>query len=295
MSEQVNVAVIGNCQANPLASMLRSVAPVVRVNRTVIVHLAKDAERDEIYQALAGSDVILAQRVVDNYPCVFVRNAELRAAFGERVVVWPNLYYRGYSPELAYLRDDKPQPLQGPLGDYHLSPIHDAWLQGLSLDEAITRFRDPDYHASRFSDVPEDSLRELEERESECDVRISDYVAEQRWEQRLFFTFNHPAKTALVELARRALEATGLGEQVSAKAMAQLVARPAEPLGRWRVPMNPWIARTFGAGMADIELFQGNEVDLSGGRPIALKPIVHLSLDEVAATYYRVYDLVFGG
>ena len=232
--------------------------------------------------------------MVDNYPLEFVRNANLREAFGEKVVVWPNLYYRGYSPELVYLRNGG-RPLQGPLGDYHLSPIHEGWKQGRSLAESIATFRDVDYNAERFSTVPEDSLRDLEQREADCDVTISDYVARERWRQRLFFTFNHPTKAALVELAKRVLDHTGWSEHSSPEAVAELAARPAEPLGRWRVPMNPWIAQTAGSGLKDIKRFRANEVDMSGGLPKALaEPVLRLSLEEIAATYYRIYDAVFG-
>ena len=294
MTDSLHVAVIGNCQASPLARMLESVAPAVWVKRVVIVHLAKPEERTRVYSALEQSDVVLAQRVVDNYPLEFVRNANLREAFGDKVVVWPNLYYRGYSPELVYLRNAG-RPLQGPLGDYHLSPIHEEWKKGRSLAESIATFRDVEYNAERFSTVPEDSLRELVQREADCDVTISDYVARERWRQRLFFTFNHPTKAALVELAKRVLDHTGWSEHGSAEAVAGLAASPAEPLGRWRVPMNPWIAQTAGSGLKDIKRFRANEVDMSSGLPTALaEPVLRLTLEEIAATYYRIYDTVFG-
>ena len=72
-------------------------------------------------------------------------------------------------------------------------------------------------------------------------------------------------------------------------------ARRAEPLGRWRVPMNPWIAQTAGSGLKDIKRFRANEVDMSSGLPKALaEPVLRLTLEEIAATYYRIYDTVFG-
>jgi len=278
----VRVAVFGNCQARPLSSALQAAIPDLEVLDVVVVHLAKQADADQTLAAIDGADLVLAQRVVDDYPTPFVRTGELRNTFGDRLLVWPNLYYRGYNPELIYLRDAQHRPLQGPFGDYHVSTIHEAWQDRLSVDETVERLKSVDFNREKFAPVPEQSLVELREREQDCDVQISDVVAEQRWQQRLFFTFNHPTSAALDALVTRVLALLGTRRETSGEAN--------EPLGRWRLPLNPWVKEEFGLTFPSRNNFQGSAVTYDGGAPAARGPGVPLNYRQLTREYFKVYD-----
>ena len=191
------IAVLGNCQAGPLRTLLSAALPQAEIQPVFTVHLVQEDQHDEVYEQLAKADLILAQRVVDNYPRTYVRTQVLRESFGDKVIVWPNLYYRGYNPELFYLRAAGGGAMQGPLGDYHMRTIHSAWERGASAGVAAESLRDVDANRVAFGDVPEASLRDLDARERDCDVKIAAWVRDQRWSEHLFFTFNHPDLSCL--------------------------------------------------------------------------------------------------
>jgi hypothetical protein len=293
VARNVRIGLLGNCQAGPLSQMLKTTLPDVEIERVVTVHLAKDEDRAEAYEALSVCDLILAQRVAENYPCKFVRNNELKDAFGSKVIVWPNLYYRGYNPELVYVKDAvTKQPLPSPLGNFHSSTVHDAWAEGVPVAEAAERHRSVDFNRTQYAGVPEESLLELREREVDCDIRISDWVAEHCWDQRIFFTFNHPSRAALAELVRRVIDSSdllnsGLTHEVPAGG-------PPEPLGRYRLPLNPWIHHELAPGLESAETFQGNEVAFVDGVPHAENAVAQLPLSDFVEMSYRVYDACFG-
>jgi hypothetical protein len=289
MSAGLNVAVLGNCQAQPLAGQLAATVPGLSVERVVIVHLARDEDRDAVYQDLDRVDLVIAQRVVDNYPCAFVRNAELKQAFGDKVLVWPNLYYRGYNPELTYLRGPDRSVVHGPLGDYHVGTIHEAWSEGLPVDEAVRRTGSIEVNRELYADVPGQSLEELGQREHDCDIQMAEWVAEHMWEQRLFHTFNHPASAALRELARRIVDT---GHLAGVKAGTTPVTS-AEPLGRWGLPMNPWVADALAPTIEDLEVYHGNDLVFGEGTVDLGRELVRYDLPGIAEAFYRVYDEVF--
>lgn len=287
MKKGFSIAIVGNCQARPLAQIIQSLVPEVNIAGIAIVHLLRDAQEPEYVPVFESADLILAQRVTDNYPCSFVRNAELRKRYGDRVRVWPNLFYSGYNPELFYLRGESRKPLGGPLGDYHNRTFFEAWRQGLSVDEAVRRHLDDDYNREAYGDIPNKSLDELYKREAETDVRIVDWIEDRMWRQRLFFTFNHPARLLISELACRLIDAAGLdGRHVAKEATGQ-----GEPLGQFNCPINTWVAKTFGCTFEGSEMYQGNDVlGVEGNVVISGKRRVYEN-SQIVETFFKVYDV----
>ena len=91
----MRVAIVGNCQARPLAEILTAIFDV-EVSTSVIVHLVRPQDEPLHRPGLQSADVILAQRVAENYPTPFVRTEALHAEHGAKVQVWQNLYFAGY-------------------------------------------------------------------------------------------------------------------------------------------------------------------------------------------------------
>jgi hypothetical protein len=286
MNKKVSIVFVGNCQARALAKIMESLAPFIDISAIAIVHLLRDADEPNYRRNLESADIICAQRVTDNYPCRFVRSAVLLANYGERVRIWPNLYYRGYNPELIYIRDTTKKLLPGPLGDYHNETFFNAWRGGSSVKDAVRLHQDPAHNGGLYLTVPDDSIRELRIRESETDVEVADWITSNMGMRRLFFTFNHPSYIMLEELARRLLRALGL--DVAAHAFGTSAC--SEPLGQFRCPLNPWIAQRSEFVFDESDLFYGHEViGLKEGNVINGKPRTYDSY-QIAEAYFRVYD-----
>ena len=277
------VVVLGNCQSRPLASMLARTSLDIEITATIVVHLTDDSHEGQYQEALADADVILSQRVADNYPCKFVRTSELQSKYGCRVISWPNLYWRGYNPELTYLRRPNGQTVKGPLGDYHIETVRNAWEEGHSVDASVALLGDIDFNRSMYSEVPLLSLDSLEQREQECDVHISDVIRELMWTRRLFHTFNHPTSHLLSHLAtvivRRCFDAR-----------TRVQGGDSEPLGKYRVPINPWIKSEF-AGRIEDSTFMGDRFESQAGVPRLVSGTALYSTSQIVEAFYRLYDL----
>jgi len=189
------ITVIGNCQARPLANILRSNTHL-DVSHPIILHLANSDDSEEHEKTLADADLVLAQATSDAFEPSHLRSASLKQQFPEKVIVWPNIFYLGQTPYLRYLTHPKLGRIMGPLDAYHdLRLLHEWYILRFGRPILSAEF-DPLRIAMR-------SLENLKLKESACDVHISDLIVEHVTYQQLFFTFNHPKKWLLVQLAQR--------------------------------------------------------------------------------------------
>lgn len=285
MSSSIKIAVVGNCQARPLSAALTNLAPAVTISGTVIVHLVNDAQIEEYAPILAGSDLIFAQRVADNYPCAFVRTDNLKRQYGSKVVSWPNLYFSGYNPELFYLKDPDRRNTNGPLGEYHVREVRDTWCQGKSVSEAVNSMTDLAFQEQQYSGVPDESIRDLAAREKDTDVKISEWVSQRRWDRQLFLTFNHPSNHALYKTARLLLNFAGVS-------MSETYATGGlkEPLGKILCPINPYIRAKYGLHLSQQDSYRGQQVTFSESGYRVATAVQSYGVTDLVEIFFRLYN-----
>jgi hypothetical protein len=251
---KIKIAVVGNCQARPISKIITTLCSKIEITTVGIVHLLKNEEKAIYDQAFRTSDFIFAQRVANNYPCTFVRTEALKDEYGNKVIVWPNIYYRGYNPELIYLRISNLNPFRGPMGDYHIRSFLDGWKNGLSIEDTISLHNNIDYNRENYGNIPEASLTELREREEDCDIKISKYIEERIWKHRLFFTFNHPTIELLLQAGNALINYAGIhSERVN-------YTDNWEPLGQFQLPLNPWVENEYGLDFDEVNVWKGIKV-----------------------------------
>ncbi|NQV06935.1 hypothetical protein HQ535_10305 [bacterium] len=284
----IRIAVVGNCQARPLAVAIRRIVPRAEIVDTAIVHLLTDENEAEYAPTLEKSDLILSMLVADTYRCSFVRTNALRERYGDKVRVWPNLFYSGYNPELMHIRDQSHGARSGPLGEYHSRTIIEAWRKGHTAEEAVSLVRDIDHNRARYLGTPEESLAELSRREALTDLEIVDFIGENQQRERLFLTFNHPSWSLIQEAARRLAISAGLNP-VAPDPQAPLPWKIPEPLGQIRLPVNAWVVSELMPQFQDETGYRGHEVP-GFGRPPEMGRGHLYSLDELVAAFFDGYD-----
>ncbi|MGB5133799.1 MAG: WcbI family polysaccharide biosynthesis putative acetyltransferase [Prochlorococcaceae cyanobacterium] len=282
----VRIAITGNCQARPLAEAIRRIGINTEITSTIIVHLVQDEDEALHAENLRSSDLIFAQRVTDGYPCKFVRLSALRAKYPGKVLSFPNLYCSSYNPELTYVRTSGKRPLAGPFGDYHIKTLHDAFLKGSSVDNAVQSHLDPDYNEAVYGLAVEKSLEELRQRELDTDIQISEWIQQHLWMQRLFFTFNHPSYRLICELACRLL----VSAAIPMLTPAQCPSVQNEPLGRYRCQPNAWIRRQHGFSFSNEPDYIGSAIHFEKDGNHKPGEIQHYSTQEIAECYFLIYD-----
>ena len=230
---KIKISIIGNCQARPIASLLEARSANVEINTVAIVHLLKSEEVNDYMPYFREADFIITQNIADNYPCDFVRTSSLSKEFGDKLIKIHNLFYKGYTPELMYLRLKEQGPLKGPLGDYHHQIIFESWKNGLSVGQAIANVESFELWESMFADVHQKSISELRVREMSLDIKLVDDIESSLKDERLFFTFNHTSLKLILMLIHKLTAHMSL-QQNNTFQYDQVK----EPLNQFNVPFN---------------------------------------------------------
>ena len=230
------ILLVGNCQVRPIACLLERLN-IIEEAQTIIVHLAKNSEYKEHENLLDRADVIVSQKIQDNYPCQTVRSSTIQEKYSHKTIFIPNLFYKGYTPDLRYLRLKQQGTLNGPLGDYHSSIILNCWKDGKSIEDTIRMYRSAKIWNERYRDAAQNSLSEYRRREEQLDIKLTKFIEKNLANQQLFFTFNHPSKALISKLVEK------IASQLTLKSTGNSLAQLTEPLDRFQVPIHPFIQR----------------------------------------------------
>jgi|GEM_PF-5762000 len=202
----MKVVIIGNCQAFPLAKILNAISEDIIITHIAINQLNL---KDEalILDKIRAQDVIITQDIGDTFRLNFVKTKVICNLFPEKEIIKiPNLFFKGYSPDLSYITCNDTR-LLSPLGDYNHSIIFDCWANKIDVEYCIDKVYEEDIAEKLGSYFinDEDSLKSLFNREKSLDINMSDYIDENWKKKRLFHTFNHPCVISLYTLALRVL------------------------------------------------------------------------------------------
>ncbi|ARE84863.1 hypothetical protein ROSMUCSMR3_03402 [Roseovarius mucosus] len=266
---KLKLLVTGNCQARPVATLLEATGHFECLP-PIILQLAKTTEKEAHLFRISEADVVLAQNTNDNFPVPHLRSSVLRQSHSN-VLIWPNVFFSGQQPFIRYMTHiATASRLVGPIEALHDLRIFSRWLYSRGL---IKQPWQPD--ESTFSrTVADRSIADLMTREADCDIMISDFIAEHARTERLFFTFNHPSRRVLNELCNRFMAHQNL---------AYLPDGTAEYLDRYLVPSH-W-------GNECLATYRGNDFTLGDeGTVTALGTERLYSPDELQAAFFEVYD-----
>jgi hypothetical protein len=270
----MKIQVIANCQARPISALLPQIASDIETLEPIILHLAKpqDCERD--LAQVSQADFIFAQLTQDNFQASHLASKFLKDRFGEKVIIWPNIFYMGQQPYLRYFSHKTEGRMIGPMDAMHDLRLYKSWRDTGRVNPSAALEYEPDFiYAAR-----EASLSELRAKESVCDVSISDFLSSFEDRERLFFTFNHPTQLVLTEMARRIFSKLGLTPKNLNSNTPQV-----EPLGRYRVP-------SLWSEAADY--CQGDKIVMDsddGPQRLPGKPEIY-NLEALCEVYQKVYD-----
>jgi hypothetical protein len=195
-------AVIANCQASPVGSLLALSSSQVAINRVPPVHTIKAEKVKEVIDAVKASDVVVHQPIGENFGPISIDS--LRAKFPTKTYIsFPSIYFAGTLPHLLYLRLPGGGTFKGPLGDYHDLRILRGFVKNESQAQCLANFDsfDIDIH-DHYQSCLEESLR----RDALTDVAVMDVVQERIEANQTFYTFNHCDNHVLWAVARRVLE-----------------------------------------------------------------------------------------
>lgn len=276
----MNIVIVGNCQARPLKDIIESISSTVKVISTPIVHLLKDEDEHSVTADLERADLIITQLIADNYPCHFIQTNTLRNKYPAKVLTILNLFYSGYTPDWMYVRVPGKGTLRGPMGDYHNSTIIESWLNKRSIPETAELLFDKEYNFKQYNTAVIASMNELASREQHVDIKIVDFITHNLTKKRLFFTFNHPCLTLLIEYANRILDKIEIKPD-----REQSLSGMTEPLNQFIPPLNSGVDFDFPI----VREFKGQEVRSISGNDIKTAGEKIYSPEEIVSLYFSIY------
>ena len=230
------VVVWGNCQAEPLATLLTE--PLRRHGLEIVpvpaVYLVDAAGLRRVREVLATAAVLVTQPIRDEYRIPGCGAAQLAGLLpaGARVVTVPVAFHTGTFPFQFNAHGGDGARVVAPVTDYHDLRAVVAAERGLTVAEALDWWPAPDPAVVR--ELAAASTAELTRREAGLDVSVSDAVGGSG----AMFTITHPTNRLLVEMASRILAVLGLPGAVTTG--------PREFLGARRAPVEAAVARAFG-------------------------------------------------
>lgn len=269
----MRVQVIANCQARPITGELAALLPEAQMQDPIILHLSKPDQEEAHRAQLDQADIIFAQKTADVFQPAHLASHRLRQDYDDKTVVWPNIFYSGQQPYLRYFTHPTHGRLLGPLEALHDLRLHRSWQDSGRVDPDAMFAREDAFEI----DVRRTSLASLREKEAECDVTISDVIEAREGDQRLFFTFNHPSRALLREMALRLIAHSGLDHDASTPSPQN------EPLNRYQVPSS-WSSRDMA--------FQGDGYEVTPlglAKGIPGKPVVYTA-QTLCEAFQSVYD-----
>jgi hypothetical protein len=231
-----NVVVWGNCQAEPLARLLRRPLSLEGLDVVVVppVFLVDEVGLDHVRAIVATSALLVSQPVRDEYRipgCGTAQLAGLLPADG-RLVTYPSIFHVGSYPYQVNAHGGDGERVPAPLTDYHDLRTLVAAERGLGVPEALAWWPAPSADAVRA--VAADSTRRLREREANLDVAVSTLLdaPDALW------TLDHPSNAVLGPLSQAVLGVVGVDRAIEVPAR--------EFLGARRAPLEPAVVAAHG-------------------------------------------------
>jgi hypothetical protein len=235
------ILVRGDQQAAVVAKALTAIAPLNA--RYEIVHI--DPAWDAPFDAPPAAALHLDQVANDD--------AAPSTAHG-RSVRFPQLRFETLWPFTRINEQNRPEPPDYPYGRF---PYRDVFIstcvrQNLPVEEILSLYAASDWSADAWPDLDaifERERQRLEQLDSQCDVRMGEYVLSHFRTERLFIAPQSPTNVLLAELIRNILSvafprAAWPSRVDLPKILSTLSDR--DVLGAFAVPIHKRVAEHFG-------------------------------------------------
>jgi hypothetical protein len=277
----VKIVIPGNCQAQLLESMVMAALPGAEVTRLEPNYMMTEAHKSSVMRILRDADHIFAQRTSRSFYLDWLTPRALRETFPGKCLIWPNIYFDGNFPDTHYIYKGELGKILSPLEDYHLRPLVDAWRAGAGVAEAVAAFESS---GLAFGDPFEASFAQLELREQDVDVKISDFLREKAPLRRCVYTPNHPYNDVLALLGARLAASAGL--DFDREAAAAIPYR----LDRVYLPTFPAIVRGRSLPYDNRTRFRGVEIADITEKAVELGGPREYTTEELVRAFWKIYD-----
>ena len=240
--------VVGNCQCHPLMLGLREALPQAHIHFCPSVHLATEDDVARLHQRLTSADLLVVHRIQPGYRnSIGLDTATLRTHLppAAQALILPNLHFEGPYPFIAYAHDPDGQlaalESESPLGSYH-----DFLAMAAAADaHPIEALLQPPSEGliNHIRQAHRQSIQELQFRERDCDIVMSDWIDQNHRRLPLMHTINHPTQASLDQILRRLVHRIA-----PLQGLQDDLYDCHEHLGALSIPIHPWVHQALDLG-----------------------------------------------
>lgn len=191
----------GNCQTPVLAEILNN-SPDFAAKYFAYcykgVHVCSQNELVKLAETLECFDGLVTQSLFsENFGAL--RTAEVRNTYRGRLVTIPTCWFNVLSLDAFRLSQSRKEIT--PDANMHSLFLAQAFLDGLSEEHAVSFHHEANLFTTELlQNRFQEAVHELQRRENELDIAISDYILDSFTTRRLFYSYNHPSLDLLLNI-----------------------------------------------------------------------------------------------
>ncbi|HEY9623077.1 MAG TPA: WcbI family polysaccharide biosynthesis putative acetyltransferase [Crinalium sp.] len=205
----------GNCQVEPIKRCLEA-NPIFRSTyETLQLECFWLTQEDvpRLEGCVQSIDLFIHQPISDNYKGIYqlsTRHLKSLLRPGSIAISIPVAYFTGYNPEMVYLKDKDGNKVDGPFL-LHDANILKLYAQGKTVQETMIAIQDDNFYPANYVLTNfKRTLSELQRREADIDIKISDFIKRNYQSFRLFHTINHPGSLVIAAITKAILDMIGI-------------------------------------------------------------------------------------
>jgi hypothetical protein len=256
----MNVVLLGNCQVEKLALLLRIINPNINISFVKQVHLPDNSENDKLdfFKSLDKCDFIFSHRISNGYDKEYVVSDTLRNAYADKIKFITNFWFNGYDPSFFILRKKDGTPVNGPLGPNCFQHILDGYISNFSVDEIYSNWISMRGYEEKSIALTDSSISDLMSRDEFLDVKCADWVGENYRNKLIAHTVNHPSISFLLHQAKCIAKFLSPN---SVNDIDESVIPDSYKLNFYSIAPNPFISKYYDLKIIGDDMFRGFNVD----------------------------------
>jgi hypothetical protein len=215
---QLKMLLLGSCQVVLMAKLIEAMTfhQVAAKSLELAPSVVKQLRSGQINLAdlVAQYDLVLVQT---NFTEMRQMLEQVGPAIQSKIRLVPGIHFAAFHPDLVYVRNGNAGHAGGPLGGYQSSIAFYSWLQGFSIADTVSLFREDVFEALGFFDYWDSSMTSLVHMGKESSVELADLL--KRWTVHgcWMYSTNHPKPFVLADIAGAMLANEGISVQAGAE------------------------------------------------------------------------------
>ena len=241
----MEIAILGNCQIEPLGLCLQVLAPDLKVilQRITLDSLAFD---DEEVNRLRVSDAVLS---IERKLSEFIDSKASDTLINSNFVEVPSVLFDGFHPDLVYARNGERWLKNGLKGDWNSGLLIWAFQNNYTVDEFLSLIADPEvYNLLGLTQRWDYACKFLEDQFQSRGFDFTRWLQIVRRREAFMWGINHPKLFAVCALAIQILDRLDVEPS---RSMDEALGLMSDPLAHVVWPIHTPIAEALGVPAID--------------------------------------------